>query len=210
MNILSILILITSSVSILSLLLLHLTSPEFKPSWRMISEYANGKFKILITVFFIFWGLSTILTALMISQNLNGNWMYIGISLVILSGLGAICGGLFDINHKLHGMSFALGVPTLPIGALMLHSQLQNSSGEYSNLLFYSTHSIWISLVLMGISMGLLMSGFKKSGLPMGPGVKPPVKLPKEVIGINGYFNRLLVICYIGWSMVVAMLFINQ
>jgi hypothetical protein len=208
MNLLSILILIASGISILSLLLLHITSPEYKPSWRMISEYANGKFKILITVFFIFWGLSTILTAIIISQNANGIWMNIGISLVILSGLGAIFGGLFDINHKLHGMSFALGVPTLPIGALMLHSQLQNSSGEYSNLLFYSTHSIWISLILMGISMGLLISGFKKSGLPMGPDVKPPEKLPEGVIGINGYFNRLLVVCYIGWVMLIAFIFI--
>lgn len=208
MNLLSILILSMSAISLLSLLLLHFTSPEFKPSWRMISEYANGKFKILITLFFIFWGLATILTALLLIQNISGIIPIIGISLVVISGIGALMGGLFDIKHKLHGMAFGLGVPTLPIGALMVHSSVQQLSGNNSDLLFYSTHSIWISVFLMAISMILLMTGYKKSGLPMGPDMKPPEKLPEGVIGINGYFNRLLVVCYIGWVMIIAFIFL--
>ena len=30
------------AVSCVSLVLLHVVSPEFAPSWRMVSEYANG------------------------------------------------------------------------------------------------------------------------------------------------------------------------
>ena len=50
---------ICAILSVLSLLILHFVSKEFKPSWRMVSEYALGKHKWLITSFFIFWGLST-------------------------------------------------------------------------------------------------------------------------------------------------------
>ena len=56
----------------------------------------------------------------------------------------------------------------------------------------------------MAVSMVLLMSGYKKTGLPMGPGIEPPKALPNGVIGVNGYFNRLLVICYILWLVVIA------
>ena len=71
-------------------------------------------------------------------------------------------------------------------------------------LLVYSTHSLWISVIFMAGSLALLMSGYKKTGQPMGPGVEPPKELPKGVIGINGYFNRILVICYLLWPIIVS------
>ena len=75
---------------------------------------------------------------------------------------------------------------------------------NYETPILYSTHSLWISFILMALSMVVLMSGYKKTGLPMGPGVEPPKALPKGVIGMNGYFNRLLVLCYILWLIVMA------
>ncbi len=38
----------TGILSLLCLQILHVVSPEFKPGWRMISEYALGKHKWLI------------------------------------------------------------------------------------------------------------------------------------------------------------------
>ena len=46
-NILAILSITTGVASLLSLLALHFASPEFKPGWRMVSEYAMGKYSNL-------------------------------------------------------------------------------------------------------------------------------------------------------------------
>ncbi|MBK9257907.1 MAG: DUF998 domain-containing protein [Saprospiraceae bacterium] len=193
-------------LSLLSLLVLHFVSPEFKPSWRMISEYALGKHKWLVTAFFIFWGLASIILALLLWSEVDTMWAKIGVVLVSISGVGALLGGFFDVKHKHHGLAFGLGIPTLPIGSLLIcyhFIDLEKWQNDKTALL-YVTHSVWISLVLMAISMVILMSGYKKTGLPMGPGIEPPKELPKEVIGYNGYFNRLLVICYILWLILVA------
>lgn len=37
------------AVSLIALLLLHIVSREFEPSWRMVSEYANGSHRWLLT-----------------------------------------------------------------------------------------------------------------------------------------------------------------
>ena len=43
-------------ISCAALLLLHILSPEFAPSWRMVSEYANGHYNWLLTIVFLGWG----------------------------------------------------------------------------------------------------------------------------------------------------------
>ena len=63
MNTLATLSIVAGVLSLLSLLTLHFTSPEIKPGWRMVSEYALGKYKWLLTIFFITWGASSLLLA---------------------------------------------------------------------------------------------------------------------------------------------------
>jgi len=53
---------IAAVISIMALLSLHFLSPEFAPSWRMVSEYANGEFEWVLFVFFSFWGISSCCT----------------------------------------------------------------------------------------------------------------------------------------------------
>lgn len=200
------LVILCSVLSLLCLLTLHFVSPEFKPSWRMISEYALGKYKWLITAFFYLWGIASIILSTLLWSEVSSTWGKIGVILVLISGIGAFMGGLFDLKHKNHGLSFMLGTPTLPIGALIIcyHLMTMDKWQNYETPILYSTHSLWISFILMALSMVVLMSGYKKTGLPMGPGVEPPKALPKGVIGVNGYFNRLLVFCYILWLVVMA------
>lgn len=200
------LVILCSVLSLLCLLTLHFVSTEFKPSWRMISEYALGKYKWLITAFFYLWGIASILLSTLLWSEVSSTWGKIGVILVLISGIGAFMGGLFDLKHKNHGLSFMLGTPTLPIGALIIcyHLISMDKWQNYETPILYSTHSLWISFILMALSMVVLMSGYKKTGLPMGPGVEPPKALPKGVIGVNGYFNRLLVFCYILWLVVMA------
>lgn len=210
MNLLALLTIASGSLSLLCLLALHFTSPEYQPSWRMISEYALGKHKWLLTVFFLLWGLCTMLVAVMLWSKVTSTWAMVGIILIFVTGVGATFGGLFDIKHKLHGLAFGLGVPFLPIASLLVTYHLINNGwGTNQTLLLVAAHLVWTSLVLMAVSMMLLFSGFKKTGLPMGPGVEPPKELPAGVIGINGYMNRLLVVCYIGWCLMIAVVFLS-
>jgi hypothetical protein len=115
-------------------------------------------------------------------------------------------GGLFDVKHKHHGLAALLGVPTLPIAALLIgYNLIQNSPLEIQpSQILISSHSTWISFVIMGITMAIMMSGFKNSGIPMGPNAEPPKAVPSGVIALAGYANRLLVVCYVAWLIVIA------
>ena len=211
MNMLAILSIIAGVTSLLSLLVLHFTSPEYKPSWQMVSEYALGKHKWLLTSFFIFWSINSLLAACLYFNIVSTKWATFGAMLIFISGIGAFMGGLFDMKHKLHGLSFALGVPIFPIGALIIgyHLGNQNNWLSHKNELLILAHSVWVSLVLMGATMGLLFSGLKKAGVPFGPNQEPLTEIPKNVIGINGYANRLLVLIYITFNIIVSLIYLN-
>ncbi len=203
-------ILATGSLSLLCLLLLHFLSPEYQASWRMISEYALGKHKIFLTAFFFLSGVCTMMLPVLLWNETASIWSKIGLVLVFVSGVGAVMGGLFDLKHPLHGTSFALGVPTIAIGALLVtyHLVKQPDWAHYSTGTLWSAHAIWISLVLMGASMAVMMNGFKQAGVTMGPGATAPDSVPPGVIALAGYFNRLLVICNMAWVMVMAYVYL--
>ncbi|MEQ8471739.1 MAG: DUF998 domain-containing protein [Marinoscillum sp.] len=193
-------------VSLLSLIVLHFLSSEFDPKWRMISEYALGKYKHLLTVFFFFWGLSTVIMIFSFWDLQSDLWWRLGWSLMIPSSIGTIMGGLFDIKHKLHGVSFLLGVPTFIIGSLVISYQIitLESWSNYSTALLTTAHLTWISSIIMGVAMGVMFSGFKKANVEVGPDQTPPEHLPPGVIGLGGYANRLLVLSFFSWTFVIS------
>jgi hypothetical protein len=204
MNFVAVLSIISGVISLLSLLVLHFTSPEFKPSWRMVSEYALGKSKWILTIFFFAWGASSIFLAFHLLDIVSGFWAFFAVALLAISGIGAICGGLFDINHKRHGLAFALGVPTLPVAAMILTYHLLNAHLIQQQPTLILAHSTWISIVLMAFSMMLMFSGFKKAGITWDKDTPPPAEVPNGVIAVAGYANRLLVLCFIFWVMYIA------
>lgn len=210
MSTLAKLIIASGGLSLLCLLLLHFLSPEFKPSWRLISEYALGRYKPLLTAFFLLWGISTLLLPVLLWNETASVWAKAGLVLVFASGVGACMGGLFDVKHSLHGVAFGLGVPTLPIGALLVSYHLIRTGdwSQQSSGILLSTHSVWISLVLMAVAMAVMMTGFKNAGIPMGPNAAPPESVPSGVIAVAGYFNRLLVICYAVWTIFMARVYL--
>jgi hypothetical protein len=170
----------------------------------MISEYAMGKHKRILTTFFITWGLSSILLSIFLWNRVASPWGTVGVILLFISSIGGIMGGLFDVKHKHHGLAAFLGVPTLPIAALLIGYNLVQTPEINSAFVLASSHATWISFVLMGITMAVMISGFKNSGIPMGPNAEPPSSVPPGVVALAGYANRLLVICYVGWLIVVA------
>jgi len=211
MSVLALLTISCAALSLFCLLMLHFVSPEYKPSWRMISEYAMGRHKYLITSFFVCWGLSSVFLSLLLWSNVNTVWGTVGVILLFVSSIGEIMGGLFDINHKHHGLAFLLGVPTLPAAALLIGYDLIRTpgfEGQASSIVLLS-HAPWISLVVMGASMAIMIVGFKKAGILVGPNVQPPKTVPPGVIALAGYANRLLVVSYVGWLILIAGYYTN-
>ena len=200
------LVIATSGLSLLCLLALHVVSPEYQPSWRMISEYALGGHKWLITAFFLLWGTSSLLLSLLLWPAMTRWWGLLGVALLIVSAVGEIMGGLFDVKHRWHGMAFGLGVPSLPLAALLIGYSLIGIDGwsRQSGTILMSTHATWLSLIVMAVAMGVMFAGFKKAGIPMDPNVQPPDRLPDGVIAVGGYANRFLILCYVGWLVVMA------
>ena len=198
-------------ISLLALLILHFTSSEFKPNFRMVSEYALGHYKWILTIFFFCWGLCSIFSGLTLWNVVTTGWAKFGVVLFFVTGVGAIMGGLFDVQHKLHGLSFGIGVPFMPVGALIVtyHLLKKVEWQSHSTTMLLSSHSIWVSLILMAVSMFLLFSSLKSTGLVYGPDSPPLMELPKGVIGINGWANRLLVLCYILYPVLTAKLLLT-
>ncbi|MBA9077981.1 hypothetical protein FHS90_002704 [Rufibacter quisquiliarum] len=57
--------------------------------------------------------------------------------------------------------------------------------------------------------MFLLFSSFKSAGIVSGPDAPPLAELPKGVIGVNGWPNCLLVLCYLLYPVLLAKLFLT-
>src|SRR5579863_6258563 len=96
--------------TILLLTSLHVLSPEFDPSWRVVSEYANGKYGWVLSLMFVAWAVSTWALAFAIWAQLQTIAGKLGLGFLVVAGLGEAMASVFDINHPLHGLSGILGI----------------------------------------------------------------------------------------------------
>ncbi|MGL6182619.1 MAG: DUF998 domain-containing protein [Aestuariivirga sp.] len=190
-----------TGLSAATLLALHWLSPELAPSWRMVSEYANGQHGAVLTVMFLAWALSAF--ALVIALwPLGAGWLgLIGLFFLILAGVGEAMGGLFDINHKLHGLAFGIGVPTFVIAAILL-----TFAGRAAGL----TIPLWsgflplLSVVAMAAAMMMMFSGLKAAGITMTADSGPLAALPDGMVAWSGWANRLVFAAYYLWVLLAA------
>ncbi|MFZ4620580.1 MAG: hypothetical protein ACOYNS_08475 [Bacteroidota bacterium] len=183
------------------LMALHAFSPEFDPTWRMISEYAYGNYGILLTLFFLLWGISEWCAVAALSQVVSGGWSKLALVLLFVSGIGAFMGGLFDVRHPLHGAAFGIGVPFIPISALILSYHLVRRNSSLDRSIVWSAHTTWLSLIAMAVSMAMFITGLKAAGA-FHPEAPPQMlqMLPAGVPAVTGIPNRLLVLAYISWT----------
>lgn len=194
-------------VALLCLFILHFVSPEFDPSWRMVSEYALGDFKWLLSIFFVSWGLGSILLSLSLWKRIDKPAAKTGNVLLFVSGIGASLAAWFDVSQPTgHGVAGMLGIPTVPIAALLLTYHLTRKSPwmRYKKILLWLAHGTWIMLVAMVVAMIVMMNGFAQAGVPMGPEAPVPEKLPEGVVAVTGYVNRLLILADILWVLYIA------
>jgi hypothetical protein len=184
---------------------LHLVSPEFDPAWRMVSEYALGGYSWLLSAMFLAWALSSwsLVAALRLSV---GGWAgKAGLFLLALSGLGEALAAYYDVRAEtMHGVAATFGVPTLPLAALLIGLAMDRTIGRGPGrpAMRLAAHATWISFLLVAGSMVLMMSTYAAAGGDMTAG--PPTSLPEGTIALNGWANRLMIICYCLWIAATA------
>jgi hypothetical protein len=192
--------------TILLLLALHILSPEFSPSWRVVSEYAFGHYAWVLSLMFLSWGISSWALAIAIWSQVHTNAGKAGLWLLILAGVGEAMAAAFDVRHPIgHGIAGLLGVIGFPIAAMLLSVALGRNEGwrPARRKLLWSANLSWISVVLLVVTLGIMtMQMMRVTGghLPQ----HAPKSLPPGVWGLDGWADRLIVLTNCMWVLLAG------
>lgn len=198
--------LLATGATILLLASLHLLSPEFSPSWRMISEYAFGHYAWVLSLMFLSSGIGTWALAIAIWSEVHTHSGRVGLWLLILSGVGGAMASVFDITHPIgHGIAGLLGVIGFPIAAVLLSFALgQNESWHTARRpLIWIANLSWISVILLVITLAIMtvqMARMNGGHLPQ----HAPKSLPNGVFALDGWADRLIVLSNCTWVLLAA------
>ena len=195
------------SILVLVLLIsLHILSPEFNPAWRMVSEYANGKYPMILSAMFFLWGAASWALAYTLWPHLQTTAGKIGLLFLVVAGIGEAMAAIFDINHKLHSLSAMIGIPGLSIAAMLISVALIRTEpwSIARNSLLWTANLTWVSILLMGIAFAVMMATYAQAGGDMSASAEVVTTLPEGVIALVGWANRFLIVVYCTWVMTVA------
>ena len=201
--------LIAIALSIATLLLLaslHVLSPEFDPSFRMVSEYAFGHYGWVLSLMFAIWGLSSWALAVALRSHLETRAARVGWWFLVIAGLGEAMASIFDVTHEAgHGIAGLLGVLGFPVAALLL-SKSPGGLGSWrasQKTLNRLAHLSWISVLLLIATLVLMTMQMTKANgghLPQ----HAPKHLPAGVLGLDGWADRLIIVTNCAWVIVAA------
>ena len=190
-------------VSLLLIAVLHIVKSDLDPAGHMLSEYAIGEYGWIMKLSFFSWAGSCIAVAVSIRSQIATIGGKIGLALLIVAGIALIMGGIFVIDSpyaekneltthgNLHGLSAMIGLPGQAIASLLISYSLKRNQDWFfaRKTIILFAHLTWISLVLMFASTFIMMS------ISQGK---------FSAVTAIGWFNRLLVLAYCGWLMVIA------
>jgi len=197
---------IMTAATILLLASLHVLSPEFDPSWRMVSEYAFGHYGRVLSLMFLSWGISSWALAVAIWSQVHTNAGKVGLWFLIIAGIGEAMASAFDITHPIgHGIAGLLGVIGFPVAALLLSVALgRNETWRAARRpLLWIANLSWISVVLLVATLAIMtmqMARINGGHLPQ----HAPKSLPLGVLALDGWADRLIVLSNCAWVLVAA------
>ena len=193
----------TAAFFLVLLAVLHVVKPEFDPSWRFVSEYAIGRHGWIMVLAFISLAISCIALVPAIRSQIETTGGRIGLILLLVVAVALIVAGIFvadpitagqdqlTTHGNLHGLAASIGIPGLPIAAVLISRSLSRNLAwsEARLILRLTAHLTWISVLLMSLSMFLMLSEAQGK---FGPNV------------LIGWPNRLVVLSYCAWLMTVS------
>ncbi len=195
-------------VSVIAALLffvsLHILSPEFDLSWRMVSEYAGGNYSWVLSLMFVSWALGTWALAFAIRSQVRTRAAKIGYVLLIITGIGELLASMFDITSPVHALTDVIGAGFLPIAAILISVSLGRMQAWFAarKLLLWTASLTLLSVVLLIVTLIIEAVTYQNvvGSLPS----QVPKSLPPGVIGVSGWANRFLVVTYCAWIILVA------
>jgi hypothetical protein len=192
--------------TILLLASLHVLSPEFAPSWRMVSEYAFGHYGWVLSLMFLSWGISSWAIAVAIWSQVKTKAGKVGLWFLVVAGIGEAMASIFDVTHDTgHGIAGLLGVCGFPVAALLLSAGLGHAEAwqDVRKTLLWIANLSWISVVLLVATLALMTMQLSRANgghLPQ----HAPKSLPPGVLALDGWANRLIILSYCLWVFVAA------
>jgi hypothetical protein len=194
--------LLASVVFLVLLVALHFVKADFDPSWRMVSEYEIGNYGWIMVLAFFCMALSCATLFIAIRPHIRTTGGRIGMGFLLATAVGLAAAAIFTADPTtasqhaltthgtLHGVASIIGVPGLPIAALLLSRSLARNQAwsQVRRSLFWAAHLTWISLLLMLLTLAIM--------LPLAGKFGPNVWI--------GWPNRILMVAYSGWLMLVA------
>ena len=193
-------------MAILLLAALHVLSPEFSPSWRVISEYAFGHYAWVLSLMFFCFGMGPWMLVVAIWQYVQTRAARVGLCFLLVSGLGGVMASYFDIRHAVgHTISGLFGVIGFPIAALLLSSAL-GSNVNWASVrkpLLWIANLSWISVILLIATLAIMttqMTRINGGHLPQ----HAPKYLPLGVLALDGWADRMIVLTNCAWVLLAA------
>jgi hypothetical protein len=188
-------------VTLLLLASLHFLSPEFDPSFRMVSEYAFGHYGWVLSLMFLVWGVSSWALAAALRSQVPTKAGKVGWWFLVIAGVGEAMAAVFDVTHEAgHGIAGLLGVLGFPIAALLLSVSLGRLEPWRASkkALLWLANLNWISVVLLVATLVLMTIQMTKANgghLPQ----HAPKQLPSGVLGLDGWADRLIIVTNCLW-----------
>ena len=154
--------------------LLHILEPEFKPSWRLISEYELGQYGWLMRAAFFALALSGFSLILALWKNVKRVSGYIGLVFLLIASIGLAMAGYFvtdavnvpreawTSHGAMHAWGAVMMIPTAPLLATLLTFALSRSgviAASRKRWLWMATAAIWASFLAFSISGGTRTDG---------------------------------------------------
>jgi Protein of unknown function (DUF998) len=197
---------LATAATLLLLAALHVLSPEFSPSWRVISEYAFGHYGWVLSLMFLSWGIGSWALGVAIWSQVRTKAGKVGLWFLVVAGIGEAMASVFDVRHEIgHGIAGLLGVIGFPIAALLLTVALDRNETWRSarKSLLWIANLSWISVVLLVVTLAVMtlqMARINGGHLPQ----HAPKSLPAGVLALDGWADRLIVLSNCAWVLVAA------
>lgn len=183
------------------LAVLHILKPEFDPSWRMISEYAIGRFGWLMQLAFFSLAIANLSAIAAVWPQAKSIVGYIGLVLLLLAATSATIGGIFtsdpittspdalSASGKVHILGAQIGIPAMPLAAALISWVLTQHNQAWAS----ARRWLWLTVGLVWLSfVALIFLAFVVAKGTLGPDV------------LIGWPNRIFMMGYNLWLMVVA------
>jgi hypothetical protein len=183
--------------------------PDLPPYSTTISEWAIGRYGVLMQFAFLCSALCYLCLFLALVKNMKGRWSVVGLSLLFISFMGTIGVGVFITDPYppdftltttvIHTVSGGLGMLFLPIAALIINLNLprQNEAWAlYKRQLYILAVMPIIAFVGFIIHLNIYI-------IPLGENaIGPDVPI--------GYPPRIMFLAYHIWAIGTALIFIKK